>query len=291
MMKSTVVAVFLWMMGSGLGMALPPEGGAKGAEPDVRVYREIGGQKLHAHVFRPNMKDNAMPTAAIVLFHGGGWVVGGPEWTDPAAQRFAQLGMVAVSVEYRLCNETFTPIDALDDTRAAFRWVRSHAKELNIDPDRVAGYGVSAGGHLVAAAATIPCGKADAGGSDARPDLLLLWSPALDVARDGWFRKLLQGHGDASDYSPLEHAGAGTPPTCIVHGEKDTLTPLAGVQQFCDRVTSAGGICELNVYAGVGHLLTRNLQNQEDDFDPDPEKRADGIAKYEQFLRSQGYIK
>ena len=289
-MKWKIAAVLMWILGCGFALALPPEDGGNGIEPEVTIYREIGGQALQVHVFRPDLKDNTGPTAAIVLFHGGGWVVGGPEWTDPTAQRFAQLGIVAVSVEYRLSNDAITPVDALDDTRAIFRWVRTHAKELNIDPDRVAGYGVSAGGHLVAAAATIPCGKADAGGSDARPDLLLLWSPALDVARDGWFRKLLQGHGDASDYSPVEHAGVGTPPTCVVHGEKDTLTPLSGVNRFRDQVIKAGGICELHVYEGVGHLLTRNLENQEDDFDPDPEKRADGIAKHEHFLRTHGYI-
>ncbi|MCJ7524030.1 MAG: hypothetical protein MUP71_02265 [Candidatus Aminicenantes bacterium] len=52
----------------------------------------------------------------------------------------------------------------------------------------------------------------------------------------------------------------------------------------------AGGICELHVYPGVGHLLTRNLANQEDNFDPDPKFKADGIAQLERFLREQGYL-
>jgi hypothetical protein len=47
-----------------------------------------------------------------------------------------------------------------------------------------------------------------------------------------------------------------------------------------------GGHCELAVYPGVGHLLTRNLANQESDFDPDPAARADGIAKELAFLES-----
>ena len=227
---------------------------------------------------------------AILLFHGGGWAWGVAAWTDPAARRFAELGMVAVSVEYRLSNDTITPIDALDDTRAAFCWVRQHADELHIDPSRVAGYGVSAGGQLVTAAATAAFEPKD-GEVRSRPDLLLLWSPALDVLHDGWFRKLLQGKADPAGYSPAQLAGAGTPPTCIVHGRKDTLTPLVGIQQYCDRLIKSGGTCELNIYEDVGHLLTRNLENQEDDFDPDPEKRADGIKKLEQFLRKHGYIR
>lgn len=125
---------------------------------------------------------------------------------------------------------------------------------------------------------------------NSKPDLLLLWSPALDIAADGWFRKLLQGRGEPSAFSPLEHAGRTTPPTLIVQGEKDTLTPLRAATQFKERVLQAGGDCELHVYPGVGHLLTRNLTNQEDDFDPDPAARADGLGKLESFLRKHGYL-
>jgi len=88
----------------------------------------------------------------------------------------------------------------------------------------------------------------------------------------------------------VEKAGSSTPPASIVHGNKDTLTPLSGVKRFRDRVIKSGGVCELNVYPGVGHLLTRNLADQEDNFDPDPKFRADGIAQHERFLREQGFI-
>jgi hypothetical protein len=55
-------------------------------------------------------------------------------------------------------------------------------------------------------------------------------------------------------------------------------------------MVAAGGTCELNVYPGVGHLFTRNLANQEDDFDPDPEKRADANEKHRRFLMKLGLI-
>lgn len=255
------------------------------------VYREIGGQKLSLHAFPPSKPNHGKrPPAAILLFHGGGWAAGSAEWTDASAGRFASLGMVAVSVDYRLSDDKTTPIEALDDARVAFRWVRQHAKELGIDSHRVAGYGVSAGGHLVAAAATIDFPKEARLHPSSKPDLLLLWSPALDVASDGWFRKLLQGRGEAADYSPLEHAGRMTPPTLIIQGDKDTLTPLRAATQFKERVLQAGGVCELQVYPGVGHLLTRNLADQEDNFDPDPAARADGLGKLESFLRKHGYL-
>lgn len=121
--------------------------------------------------------------------------------------------------------------------------------------------------------------------TSSKPGLLLLWSPAMDAPTD-----LLQGHANASDYSPIELSGASTPPTCIVNGDKDSVTPLVRAERFRDRVIKTGGICELNVYPGVGHLLTRNVANQLSDFDPDPKFRADGIARLERFLREQGYL-
>lgn len=51
-------------------------------------------------------------------------------------------------------------------------------------------------------------------------------------------------------------------------------------------MSAGGATCDLNVYANVGHLLTRNLANQEGNFDPDPVAREDGIAKQLAFLQA-----
>lgn len=278
-------------LGSGVSEGIEPAS-SRGDPTDRRVlvYREVERQKLLAHVFTPPVDKGLGPRPAVLLFHGGGWTAGSAAWTFADAVRFAGLGLVAIAVDYRLSGDAVTPVEALDDVRAAFRWARAHAADLGIDPTRVAGYGVSAGGHLVAAAATIDLPGDASGDRSSRPDLLLLWSPALDTAADGWFVKLLQGRTDPKDYSPLEHAGASTPPASIVNGDRDELTPLSKAKDFCERVTRAGGICELNVYPGVGHLLTRNLASQESEFDPDPAFKADGQARHERFLRAHGYI-
>jgi acetyl esterase/lipase len=197
--------------------------------------------------------------------------------------------MVAISVEYRLSVDGLTPIDALDDVCAALAWAHENTSKLGIHEARIAAYGVSAGAHLAATTATVGCAGRGAGG-DSRPDALLLWSPALDVTIDGWFRRLLRDRAVAIDYSPAQHVGLSTPPTSIVIGEEDTLTPLAGAERFCTRLVQRGQRCELHVYEGLGHLLTRNLANQESDFDPDPEARADGIAQHERFLVELGFI-
>jgi acetyl esterase/lipase len=139
---------------------------------------------------------------------------------------------------------------------------------------------------LLALAATVGCGA-----NQKKPDAMLLWSPALDMTKDRWFVSLLKGRGKVEDVSPVEHVNQTTPPTCIIQGSEDTLTPLSGAQRFHDALIAAGGTCELNVYQGVGHLLTRNLANQESDFDPDPEKRAQGTEAQRRFLVRHGFIK
>jgi acetyl esterase/lipase len=248
------------------------------------VYRETNGRSLHAYVFLPPGPRPGGPAAAILLFHGGGWSAGAPEWTFGRARDFADSGLVAVAVEYRLSTGDVTPLEALADACAAFAWVRARATELGLS-GRLAGYGVSAGGQLVAATATVGCADGTAG-----PDALLLWSPALDVAHDRWFASLLRGGAAAADLSPAGHVGAATPPTSIIQGERDALTPLAGARRYCDALAARGRRCDLHVFPNLGHLLTRNLTNQERDFDPDPAARTDGISRHFRFLRSLGFL-
>jgi acetyl esterase len=289
-MKTLLSTALLLMLAGCQASSQPPAPADSAPEPQIHTYREVDGRALSAYVFVPARHGGRERTSAILLFHGGGWSAGSPEWTFAAAGRFAGLGMVAIPIEYRLSQGDVTPIEALSDVCAAFRWVRRHAGDLQIDPERVAGYGTSAGGHLVASTATVGCPPGDGDGFRSEPDALLLWSPALDLSRDGWFEKKLQGRARSAQYSPVEHIRPSTPPTSIVIGAEDALTPLSGARRYCDQLIEAGGICELNVYEGVGHLLTRNLANQEDDFDPDPKAVAAGIARHKRFLMEKGFI-
>lgn len=260
--------------------------GASPTTPVAHTYREVDGTALKVYVFTPTGSPRNGRAPAILLFHGGGWSVGAPDWTFASARRYADQGLVAVAVQYRLSNERVTPIDALADACSAFQWVRAQALGLGVDPHRVAASGISAGGHLAALAATIGCGNAEGEYGNGGPDALVLWSPALDVSGDGHFRRLLRGRAPVEAYSPVEHVRPRMPPVHIVHGERDTLTPLSGARRFCERMRAGGSPCELVVYPGVGHLLTRNLANQESKFDPDPVARDDGNAKQLAFLKS-----
>ncbi len=75
-----------------------------------------------------------------------------------------------------------------------------------------------------------------------------------------------------------------------MQGEEDTLTRAAGARAFCERMQSFGRLCEIALYPGVGHLLTRNLANQESDFDPDPAAADDAIKRQHRFLAERNFV-
>lgn len=255
------------------------------AMPQAHAYREVDGHALTAYVFQPHAGRRA-PHAAILLLHPGGWRAGEAAWEFEDARRFAALGLVAIAVDYRLAANGRSPADAIEDTCAAFAWTRTHAGMLGIDPHRVAGYGESAGGQLVAAAGA---GLCPAGPSDTRPQLMLLVSPVLDTTRP-IYASLLSDPRRAAAYSPLTHADGSLPPTLIVQGDADNVAPAALAKTFCTRARLAGATCELAHYPKLGHLLTRDLARQEEDIDPDPAALADAQDRQRQFLADHRFL-
>ena len=258
------------------------------AAPETLVYRQIGARSLKAYVFFPTTKANHRPV--ILLFHGGAWRLGDASWMFDRARDFAKKGMVAISVDYSLSNGGLSPVDGVDDACAAFAWVRAQAEQFGIDPQRVAGYGWSAGGHLVAATATLPSANEKTIAASARPNALLLYSPALNMAKDDYFMQLMAGKGDPASYSPSEFISRALPPTLIIQGEEDTIVLARDARAFCAAADKMGARCELHVYSGVGHLLTRNLKIQYKDFDGDPTDAAEAHQLEDDFLVTLGYM-
>jgi len=264
----------------------PPPSPAS-SEPAVHVYARPGGAELEAHVFAPSGARTRRP--AIVLFHGGGWSVGEPAWAHARARHFAEQGLVAVAAQYRLSDQqTITPLDAMADARAVIRWMRREAESLGIDPARVAAYGWSAGAHLAASAAVFDQLDPDPSWSSA-PNALVLVSPAVTLSSDSWVNRLLLGRVDVRAISPADHVRAGLPPTLVLQGDVDTVTPLAEVQLFCDRMRAAGNACELHVYAGFGHLFTPAGVRDDQTPQADPATAADALRRADEFLRRLGF--
>jgi acetyl esterase len=258
--------------------------------PVTYVYSTTPGGDLKAYVFSPSAQKGHQRRAAIVVFHGGGWTAGEPEWAFPRARHFAERGMVAVAAQYRLSDQkSVTPIEAMADARAVIRWVRTHADSLGIDPQRIAAYGWSAGGHLAACAATFETGTT-VGGVSSVPNALVLQSPAVSVGLDGWFQRLLGDRADARDFSPDEHVRKGMPPTLVLQGSVDTVTPLVGAKRFCDRMRAAGNLCALQVYEDVGHLFTPKGTPDDGIPAPDSVTAKAAAAKADEFLIAHGFM-
>ncbi len=237
----------------------PAQKAKEKAEPppptEKQTYKQVGDTKLEIWIWKPAgwKADDKRP--AIVFYHGGGWRGGSPAAFARQSEKLAERGMVAFSVQYRLTTTPGVTIaECIKDAKSAFRWVRAHAAELGVDPNKIAAGGGSAGGHLAAALATLDSfnDEADDQAVPASPAALVLFNPAANLdfprarERDMPLEELLL-------LSPCHHLKAGHPPTIIFHGDGDTTVPIETVQVYTTKVKELGGVCEVVVSSGQGH--------------------------------------
>ena len=109
------------------------------------------------------------------------------------------------------------------------------------------------------------------------------------MARNEYFMELMAGSGDPARYSPAEFVSRTLPPTLIIRARR-TRSSWPDARSFCAAAEKTGATCRLQVYPGVGHLLTRNLKVQYKDFDSDPVVGDDADRREDAFLVSLGYI-
>src|ERR1051325_9935835 len=130
--------------------------GAAPAGPHITMFRDIeyaryGDQTL---AFDAAIPDSGAPTPAVIVVHGGGWVRGDKRVdVEPLLAPLSDAGFAWFSIDYRLVNDITQFGAGIDDVKAAIRFVRAHAAQYRIDPDRIALVGESAGGQLAAMAA------------------------------------------------------------------------------------------------------------------------------------------
>ena len=249
----------------------------------THVYKSIDGIDLRSHVFAP-AETKVAPRAAIVFFFGGGWIGGTVQQFVPQAKHFAQRGMVAIVADYRVAQRhNTTPFAAMADAKSAIRWVRSRAKELGLDPARIAAAGGSSGGHIAAGAAVFDA--YDERSEDARvsskPDALILFNPALDTSRTQ------NRFGDrALEGSVSHHMKAAPPPTIIFHGRADTTVPFERSEAFCTAATKLRSTCMVIGYDGAPHGFF-NLRGD------DPARKEwyrQTLLEADRFLTNLGYL-
>lgn len=273
----------------GLG-AYPPEF----ADARVETYKTVGDTRLKLWIFAPENHRATNRSPAIVFFFGGGWKGGSPAQFENQCRHLARRGMVAITADYRVeSRQQVKPIQCVADAKSAIRWVRTHAGELGVDPDRIAAAGGSAGGHIAACTGTIP--DLDEKGEDAKtgsaPNAMVLFNPALVLAPFGELR--LEGFGvrvpaerlgaDPQRISPVHHVTSGTPPTVIIHGREDKTVPFATAQAFAEAMRKAGNRCELHGFEGQGHGFFNHRPGGNPFYDQT-------VQKMDDFLVSLGWL-
>ena len=245
--------------------------------PDV-VYKTAGGVDLHLDVYKPRRA--AVPTPTVVLFHGGGWVMGTRAAAVLGVVPWLESGFAAVNVQYRLARDAPAPA-AVEDAICAVRWVFANAARHGFDTGRVVLTGQSAGGHLALAAAMVPPSSDMARSCPARPPEHVTWSappPAWEprvAAVVNWFGitdvvEMLEGPtarsyaiewlgsppdraAIAARVSPLALVRPGVPPVLTVHGDADNAVPHTHATRLHAALERAGVFNRLLTIPGGGH--------------------------------------
>lgn len=245
-------------------MSAAPSPPPPATPPRVQAYKTVGDRALRLYIFAPATV-GARPATALVLFHGGGWAFGDPNEFFGVCRRYAARGLVAISVEYRLCDNTdglnphprVTPVDCTEDARSALRWVRAHAAELHVDPDRIVVGGQSVGGQLALATAMLD--DINAPGDDLavspHPAAIVLYSGTPNTV-EVWCDGLLgDRRGEIWSISPAHHVRPGLPPVLAFHGTADPIVSLWKVERFQAAMQAQGNHFELRKLEGRGHYL------------------------------------
>ena len=211
------------------------------------TYRTTPQGPLQLYIFGEDRADTPQP--ALVLFHGGGWTYGSPIQLAPLAWLLSRGERRVILPEYRLAASHGTDaLAALDDARAALRWVRRHGAELGLDPDRIVAGGASSGGQLAAASTMAPGGVPVRG--------LLLLAPATDTSRAALagrprLARLFRGQGES--VSPRHLVSGDAPPTLVLHGSADGVIPLLASEAFCRAMARSAVACRTAVREGGSH--------------------------------------
>ncbi len=237
---------------------------------DVRrgvEYGKGGDVPLKLDLYSPKAKNDPKP--ALIFVHGGGWKSGRRDDYRYYGIKFAQRGFVVASISYRLRNVAPFPA-AVEDAKCAVRWIRANAAMLNVDPERIAIVGGSAGGYLammVGYSSDVPELEGhggNAGVSSCVQAVVNLYGPtdlttAYAREHDLVKRFLGKSYEEAPKLyeraSPLQHVSADDPPTLILHGTLDELVPISQADALAAKIKQHGVACEFHRLTGWPHTM------------------------------------
>jgi acetyl esterase/lipase len=247
---------------------------------DVRLdvpYADNDNPRQQLDIFSPKHLSAGDPLPVVLFIHGGGWVNGDRKGYMPRAVELVSGNegkYVAVSVGYRMSSEAKWPAQ-IHDCKAAVRWVRAHAKELNIDPNKIGATGSSAGGHLVtmlgvtggnkelegslgkhtdqSSAVTCVinfCGPSDMAAPLMQGDAAKTDDPAVAGLVGGSLKEKADAVRQAS---PLTWVSKDAAPIMTVHGMKDARVNYNNATKLDEAMKKAGAVHYLVPVTEAGH--------------------------------------
>lgn len=259
---------------------------------EVDIVRNVefarnGEKPLLMDVYRA--KSSVARRPVVIFFGGGMWDKAGKERPPQAVIDLAKNGFVSVAASYRPTSEARFPAQ-IQDVKAAIRWLRVHASEYGIEPDRIGVWGVAGGGHLAALAGTsggvdalegLPAGARAPSSSvqavvscsgptdlvrlvDLRTERRAARLKVTDAYRSGPQPEerllggtVIQKAELARQANPATYASADDPPFLFIHGEDDTLVFADQSVLLHEALRRAGVKSELRLLPKMGHGLPK----------------------------------
>ncbi len=269
-----------WLLIVAFNFVGTAQNNVKNILPFTIEYKKADTISLKLHIYHPENFDKTKLYPTIVFFHGGGWNRGSHKAFKRQSMYLASRGMIAISADYRVKSTHGTsPFEAVEDAKSAIRYVREHAKELNIKPEMIAAGGGSAGGHLAAACGNIKGLDLNTENLQisSKPNALVLFNPVYDNSKNGFGYRAIEGRID--EISPLHNITKGAPPTIVFFGTNDKTTPVSSSEEYDKKMKAKGSRNDLHLYEGAEH----SFFNKGASF-------VDTIDKMDDFLVSLKYL-
>lgn len=244
------------------------------------IYREVGGKKLSLTFIEPIKKVyNKAPLYFVIP--GGGWHSAIRksmlEFSQISVKKLLSAGFAAVSIDYRTAKDGVNMSDIVSDCEAALSFVVDNAEELNIDADRIALSGHSAGAHLALVLAYKIADKIP----HCKVKSVAALSPITILYRDDTHNlgdivdvfKNCDKYAEMKKYSPYDCVTKNSPPTVLCAGTADNLVFSKSSELLFDKLKANGVRCKLILSEFGGHCYEKM------DSDTEPSISSDEIQE------------